>query len=317
MATIEASFPTPTQKLPVSQSKLVANRANALRSTGPRTSRGKSTSARNAIKHGLLAREVVNNDQGESLKDFQALLEDLCDDFQPVGRTEQMLVERIASCWWKLARAERAENAELSKELSAAAAHLVDKQDRFRVDLIRWSLMLATRELGRADVKVPLVERGLARDETIQRFKGTRDGIAYLKSMLQTIKAEVEKTGSLPKELEKLLHDCLGDDLIILVPSTQGPELTRLPEPDRKRFLAVIDRKLSNLAWLEEYVVTRDETEARSTMESASLPSRETMEKLLRYQAQIERQLYRALDQLEHQRRQRCGDRGHYPVRVT
>ena len=84
-------------------------------------------------------------------------------------------------------------------------------------------------------MKVPLMERGLARDETIQRFKGTRDGIVYLKSMLQTIKAEVEKTGSLPKKLEKLLHDCLGDDLIILMPSTQGPELTRLPEPSNTR----------------------------------------------------------------------------------
>ena len=90
--------------------------------------KGKSTSARDAVKHGLLAREVVNNDQGESLKDFQVLLEDLCDDFQPVGRIEQMLVERIASCSWKLARAERAENAELSKELSAATTHLLDNK---------------------------------------------------------------------------------------------------------------------------------------------------------------------------------------------
>jgi hypothetical protein len=35
-----------------------ANRANAKRSTGPRTERGKAASRRNALKHGILSRSV-------------------------------------------------------------------------------------------------------------------------------------------------------------------------------------------------------------------------------------------------------------------
>jgi hypothetical protein len=97
-----------------------------IRPSGPKTSGGKRTSARNAITHGLLAREIVNTDL-ESHEDFQALLKELCDEFQPVGPTEQLLVDRIAIGWWRLARVHRAENGEVSKEINPASALLSAK----------------------------------------------------------------------------------------------------------------------------------------------------------------------------------------------
>ena len=45
-------------KRPISERKLQANRANAKRSTGPRTEAGKAASCRNALKHGILSRSV-------------------------------------------------------------------------------------------------------------------------------------------------------------------------------------------------------------------------------------------------------------------
>ena len=67
------------RKRPVSKRKIQANRRNALRSTGPRTARGKQIVGRNAIKHGLLAREVViTAGYGkENLKEFHRLVERL------------------------------------------------------------------------------------------------------------------------------------------------------------------------------------------------------------------------------------------------
>jgi hypothetical protein len=47
-----------SMKRPISERKLQANRANAKRSTGPRTEAGKAASCRNALKHGILSRAV-------------------------------------------------------------------------------------------------------------------------------------------------------------------------------------------------------------------------------------------------------------------
>ncbi len=43
----------------VSERQLAANRANALRSTGPQTPEGQAVSARNALKHGILSKAVI------------------------------------------------------------------------------------------------------------------------------------------------------------------------------------------------------------------------------------------------------------------
>jgi hypothetical protein len=45
-------------KRPISERKLRANRANAQRSTGPRTKPGKAVSRRNAVKHGILSLSI-------------------------------------------------------------------------------------------------------------------------------------------------------------------------------------------------------------------------------------------------------------------
>ena len=43
--------------------QIAANRKNAKKSTGPKTAKGKARSSRNALKHGLLSRQVVLADE--------------------------------------------------------------------------------------------------------------------------------------------------------------------------------------------------------------------------------------------------------------
>ena len=50
----------------VSQRKLLANRRNARKSTGPRTANGKAASAANAVSHGIFARPPVLPGLGET-----------------------------------------------------------------------------------------------------------------------------------------------------------------------------------------------------------------------------------------------------------
>ena len=75
-----------------------ANRRNALRSTGPRTAAGKEHVRPNAVKHGLVAREILI--PGEDLEALEELAGRMRAELHPVGAEEEALVERIgrASC---------------------------------------------------------------------------------------------------------------------------------------------------------------------------------------------------------------------------
>ena len=65
------------------EAQVAANRANARKSTGPRTAEGKAVVSQNAVKHGLLAREGVL--RGEDGEEFEMHREMLLEELQPVG----------------------------------------------------------------------------------------------------------------------------------------------------------------------------------------------------------------------------------------
>jgi hypothetical protein len=79
-----------------------ANRANAQKSTGPRTAEGKAASSRNGLKHGLCSGKHIL--PGEDPDDFLFRLQHLLDRFRPVGPGEETLVLRIAAGQWRLDR---------------------------------------------------------------------------------------------------------------------------------------------------------------------------------------------------------------------
>ena len=62
-----------------------ANRANAQRSTGPRTPTGKARSSLNALRHGILAKAAFNvTIEGEERRaEFDALVADFAQEYQP------------------------------------------------------------------------------------------------------------------------------------------------------------------------------------------------------------------------------------------
>jgi hypothetical protein len=83
--------------------QIAANRANALKSTGPRTAKGKERSRQNAMRHGLTAETVIT--AFERAADYQALETALFTDYQPASATEHQLISRLASVLWRLRRA--------------------------------------------------------------------------------------------------------------------------------------------------------------------------------------------------------------------
>jgi hypothetical protein len=92
-----------------SVAQIQANRSNAQKSTGPRTAQGKATASQNAVKHGLLAEQVVIH--GEDPAEFDLYREGMLTELAPEGVVEAMLAERAVSLAWRLRRAERLQSA--------------------------------------------------------------------------------------------------------------------------------------------------------------------------------------------------------------
>ncbi len=85
----------------------MANRRNAMNSTGPRTPEGKATSSQNRLAHGLCSSTLLI--RGESQAEFDSLLAEIRDAYRPATPEEQMLTDQLAEAQWRLNRARRVE----------------------------------------------------------------------------------------------------------------------------------------------------------------------------------------------------------------
>ena len=81
--------------------------------TGPRTVVGKKRSSRNAVKFGIFSKATLI--KGECQSDYRLLLEGFWKSWQPVGKDEELLVEKLASISWRYRRCLVAEGAEIRK----------------------------------------------------------------------------------------------------------------------------------------------------------------------------------------------------------
>ncbi len=100
------SMPEPPVMSALSHSRTEINRANAQHSTGPKTSVGKTTSSKNAIRHGLASDRFALL-EWERFEDFEELLANLRAEHRPATQTEALLVEKMAQHFWLSQRALR------------------------------------------------------------------------------------------------------------------------------------------------------------------------------------------------------------------
>jgi len=97
-----AGSETSQPKKPISEARLRANRQNAKKSTGPKTSRGKAYCSRNALKHGLLIKRILFSSDGTPIN---AELHDLWESVQEkYGKGDvrtDLLLENLVVEWWR------------------------------------------------------------------------------------------------------------------------------------------------------------------------------------------------------------------------
>jgi hypothetical protein len=113
---------------PISEKQLAANRANALKSTGPTTPEGRASSAQNSRKHGFTAARfiVINTEESSHLKNLKA---DLIHTYQPVNSQELAAIERIALAQLSIFRTYQMEAGMITRSLNQALSNYSTQLD--------------------------------------------------------------------------------------------------------------------------------------------------------------------------------------------
>jgi hypothetical protein len=87
--------------------QIAANRRNAQKATGPRTTVGKAASRFNSLKHGLYATSQFIFD--ETAEDLAELAAEYHEHYTPADPEETVLVETLFASEWRLRRMRRVE----------------------------------------------------------------------------------------------------------------------------------------------------------------------------------------------------------------
>jgi hypothetical protein len=107
---VEGKIVNVVQVKVTSDRQIDANRRNALKSTGAKTSEGKERSSMNALKHGALQKVFSSNlANQEDLNLYESINFDLTGSWEPQGMQEDYCVQMIALGYFKLYRLNRYE----------------------------------------------------------------------------------------------------------------------------------------------------------------------------------------------------------------
>src|SRR4030095_3435286 len=159
-----------------SPAQINANRANAQKSTGPRSAEGKSASRFNALKHGIDAASIVI--PGEDPADYDALAADYHRDFRPPSPSAPLHAATMlrADCQTRrLQRAEAALHRTLLAETpgaSLAAALLSDSPAAKLLARVQRQIAAFERTWYRANTELRRARRQAetATDQALERY---------------------------------------------------------------------------------------------------------------------------------------------------
>ena len=89
------------------KARAAINRANAQKSTGPRTDAGKNIARANALKHGLSSRRLLDINGVSDKEAFTALESAYEEEYEPQNVAEVEVVTSMIETQWQLTRVRR------------------------------------------------------------------------------------------------------------------------------------------------------------------------------------------------------------------
>ena len=289
----------------VSKKQIEANRKNG-KLGGPKSKTGKIRISRNAIKHALLAREIVIDvgDGSENRHDFDKLFNELISYYDPQGPIEKILVEKIAVNHWRYRRFIRAENGEIRKHIDSLHFYSTDNQRReyekskittldkqghseFSTNALELNAVLRFIQEVSEDLEALCYISDAKLDKMIQYFGCELSSVTILCILHNKIhKEKAEKLVKVDKDPRTISDITFTIDLILKKLRQENERVTsRLREVEKREQLAFSAQTLS-----------------------LNIPPRNIMDTLIRYESSILRQFYKAMNELERIQRRRKGE---------
>lgn len=277
-----------------------------------KTAAGKEVVKYNALKHGLLAKEVVIT-VGEGAEDpdeFNQLLNHLQTELSPVGTLEEMLVEKIAVAYWRLRRAYKYEVGLIREKTDTATddffgrrnwegKRITKSPEEIEKEITAQEELVRYWEKDRADLqKMHKSGTALSKiydwEENWQYFQDTAAEVLND----ERLKYEAEA----PQEIHELISAAgwTDDDI--------WKKLIEICEEQIEFHWARIETLQKKKA--------KNDLKLQVFKKLGNIPTKGELDRLLRYESTIERQLYKALNHLERMQRLRQGDAVPPPLEV-
>ena len=280
-----------------SQAQIEANRRNATRSTGPKTPEGKAVSRMNALKHSVLARQILVRDIDESSLEFKRFCAEYYEHLAPVGPLEQMLVDQIVAANWRLRRARIAETAEITLSVDNVQRRINES----RSPDVQW-------------------RHWLCYEDPIFIMQKSADGNEFIERKLGEMRKTVEREGELTEAAIRELVDEFGGKPNVLtrnletlrqelLKNPEGLDPAGLREKNLKTILHYLNQELAKSTNRFADCLENEFKLATTSKAAAVLPREQTLQKILRYESALEKQLFHAMDHLERLQRRRLGQK--------
>jgi hypothetical protein len=292
---------------PEKQLILVGSETN---STG--AAEGKNATAPDSAARAIFSKVVMKT---ESQADYDSLVTSLRNACQPKGALEEILVEKLAAILWRYRRLITAESGEIGENLSSHGRTDVrlKEHDHLEAEVLR------RRDSGQGVIGM-IYDPGFLSD-CLRELHNLRDSIkANGFSRSSKDRAVLQKLYgrqiSLSGDIQFLKYDrgSLYDvyqDLSYTAAATEEDrqKTPNLATPQRCRDLVVqaIEKEIQRLTEIQNALNESDPEQTELEKLRRNVPDADRMERLLRYEASLERAFDRTLAQLERLQEIRLG----------
>ncbi len=278
--------------------------------TGPRTKRGKRKSRSNAVRHGIFAVGFLRG--RESRAEYNALVNDLADSLQPVGKIEEILVEKLAMTLWRHRRVLQAEAAEIARETYTIEDEELNggaisrKTPVGNLGLIKGAMAthdevsLAAAALLLEKLRDQIREKGLdwERDRnTLKSVYGTQSAREGLDEDPLGELADKYREIALSGKAQGAAAECKG-------------EFTEL-------IVGLVEEEIQRLEQLFDEWNSRAMERLKLQKTTVLVPQQQVADRLLRYEGALDRAFDRTLAQLERLQRLRSGQPTPPPLNIN